>query len=81
MPPLFLLGWCVDRLLALQLRAWEDTVSLLVALEAKSLLMVPLALQKGESSNDGIEINSTNAWRRSATASTSTSTTMTTTKL
>jgi hypothetical protein len=45
MPSSFLmLVGCVDRLLALQLRALEDTVSLLVALESESLLLVSLTL-------------------------------------
>jgi hypothetical protein len=47
MPPSFSLGWCVDRFLALQLRAFDDTVSLLVALEAKSILFASLALLRG----------------------------------
>jgi hypothetical protein len=44
MPPSFLIFGRVDRLLALELRAFEDTVSLLVALEANSLLLVSFTL-------------------------------------
>jgi hypothetical protein len=58
MPPLFLLVGRVDWLYALQLGALDDTVSLLVELEAKSLLLLSLALLRSQSSNDGVEINS-----------------------
>jgi hypothetical protein len=70
MPPSFLLVGCVDRLFAVQLRALEDTVSLLVALEAKPLLFVSFTLMRGQSYNDGVDINSASVWRISATAST-----------
>jgi hypothetical protein len=42
-----MLGWCIDCMLAFQLRALEDTVLLLVALEAETLIMVSLALLRG----------------------------------
>jgi hypothetical protein len=48
----------VDMLLALQLRALKDKMTLLVAFEAKFLLFVSLALLDSKSSNDDIEINS-----------------------
>jgi hypothetical protein len=44
LPPSFLLVWRVEWLLALQLWALEDTVPLIVALEAKFLLLVSLTL-------------------------------------
>jgi hypothetical protein len=58
-PPLLLVGR-VDRLLALQLRALKDMVPLLMALEAKSLLLVSFTLLRGQSSGDGVDINSAN---------------------
>jgi hypothetical protein len=80
MPSLFLLARCVERLVALKLRELEDTMSLLVAIEAKSLVLVSLTLLSNYSSNDGGEINSGSVWRRSATASTIVSMTTTSTK-
>jgi hypothetical protein len=58
MPPLCLLDGLVDWLLALQVLVCEDTVSRLVALEVKSLLLVSFTLLRGQSSIDGVEINS-----------------------
>jgi hypothetical protein len=58
MPPPFLLVGRVDRPFALQLQAFKDTVSLLVALEAKSLLLVSLTLLRSQSSTDGVGSNS-----------------------
>jgi hypothetical protein len=47
MPPLLLIVGRVYRLLAPQLRALEDSVSLPVALKAKYLLMVSFTLLGG----------------------------------
>jgi hypothetical protein len=68
-PTYFLLVRRVDRLFALQLRALEDTMPLLVALKAKSLPLVSLTLMRGQRASDGVE-QSAIVWRRSATAST-----------
>jgi hypothetical protein len=46
MSPSFVPPRRVDKLLALQLRVLEDAVSLVVTLEAKTLLMVSLTLLK-----------------------------------
>jgi DNA transposition AAA+ family ATPase len=60
MPPSFMLGGRVDRLFALQLRGLEDTVSLIVTLEANSLLLVSFEVLRIQSSSDGVEINLAN---------------------
>jgi hypothetical protein len=44
MPPSFLLSGRVDQVLALQLWALEDMMTLIVKLEAKSLLLVSFTL-------------------------------------
>jgi hypothetical protein len=51
----------VDRLFAVSLRAMEDMVTFLVALEAKSLFVVSFAFVRGKTSRDGVEINSASA--------------------
>jgi hypothetical protein len=48
----------VDWCLVGKLRALEDTVPLLVALEAKSLLMESFTLMRIQSPSDGIKVNS-----------------------
>jgi hypothetical protein len=50
-------------LIALQLRALKDKMTLLVAFEAKFLLVVSLALLDSNRSSDGTEINSASVWR------------------
>jgi hypothetical protein len=57
MSPSFLLGR-VDQLLALQFWAVEDTMLLIVTLEAKLMLLVSFKLMSSKSSNDDAEINS-----------------------
>jgi hypothetical protein len=47
LPPSFLLKWSSKRLLAFELRALADTVSFFVALEAKPLLLMSVALLRG----------------------------------
>jgi hypothetical protein len=54
MPPSYMLVRRVDRLLALELQALEDKVSLLVTFEANFLLCVPLKFMRGQSSRNGI---------------------------
>jgi hypothetical protein len=75
MPPSLVLVGRVDRLFALYLRALEGTASLLVALEAKFLLLVPFTLMRSQSSSDDVEISSSSVLRRLATASAIASTT------
>jgi hypothetical protein len=57
MLPSMLLRKSTHPILASKLRALEKTVSLLVAIEAKSLLNVALTLLWGQSSNDGAKVN------------------------
>jgi hypothetical protein len=78
MPPSFLRVRRVVLPLALQLRALEDTMTLLVALVKESLLLVTLQRLGSESSNDGAEVNSARVWRRYAHASTTTTSTTST---
>jgi hypothetical protein len=70
MPPSFQIFGRVDRLFALELRELEDTVTFLVALGAKSLLLVSSTLMMSQNSSDSVEINMASVWKRSNTAST-----------
>jgi hypothetical protein len=58
MPSSLLLRRNTHRLLAFKLWALEHTASLLVALEAWSLLNVAFTLLKGQGSSDGANVNS-----------------------
>jgi hypothetical protein len=78
LPPSSFLRRSTHRLLAFKLRALEKTVSLLMALEAESLLDMALALLISQRSIDGTQVNSASVLRRSAMTALTSSTSSTT---